>query len=940
MNGQIEGTVTDAAGASIPGGSITITNIETGATRTVASDDGGVYRAPLLPLGTYRVSVEAVNFKRLVREGITLATGQTATIALVLEPGGVAETVTITSDAPIADVAKIDLGRVLNEREVRNLPLVSRNPYNFGLLQANVTGRPNSEFGVPRINANGYARRANYQLDGNNNTQADRAGIRLMPISEVFVSEVQLVTNGFAPEFGNTPGIIFNAVTPAGTNDYRGSISYRFRRPSFSARQFGLPPTSKPATKVDNFTAAIGGPIIRDRWQFYTGFERVQRDLGGEPGRIITVSPANRQALIALGVSPNAFPDVYSIPSKSTFYIARTDVQITDQQRLVGRVNLFRNAIINNNGGGLTTLERTTDFLDASDSVGVQLISTFSPTLLNELRYQYARRNSRNNANENSSTAPAVIISGIASFGEPPDANTILPLETSNQLLDNLTFTRGSHTMKFGAGFNLIDDTRRSGVFAGYTFPNIAAYGAAVSGTNPRGYTRFDETLGEPNIDYSSIFYQFFAQDDWKVTPRLKINYGLRYDLYDVPQADPLSPLELSRNFRVDKSNFAPRLGIVYGLREGRLPTVVRTSAGLYYEAPLLDIYLRALQNNGTRFPNFSLSPGQAGAPAFPNRLSAQPNIKQSIDTVAPDYENLVAFHTNFQIEQALSQNLSVTLGFIHSRGTHLPVYRNINPINPLRTLADGRPVFSTDLNDTSRFLLPNFNRVLIVESVGTSDYTAGTLSLNKRFANGYQLSANYTYSHAIDDAPEQNLVAVVANTTSVFLSDPTNRRRDRGNSLADQRHTFVLSFVGRSTFEIENRFLRRLINDNQIGIITTANSGEIFNITANRDLNNDGVTTGADRPLFIGRNTGRAPNQFNVDLRYSRFVRFSERFNAEIFGEFVNLFNRKSIFQVNGAGIPVNPDGSLIAPLPDFTTRNPVSLDSRQFQLGFKFNF
>jgi hypothetical protein len=132
---------------------------------------------------------------------------------------------------------------------------------------------------------------------------------------------------------------------------------------------------------------------------------------------------------------------------------------------------------------------------------------------------------------------------------------------------------------------------------------------------------------------------------------------------------------------------------------------------------------------------------------------------------------------------------------------------------------------------------------------------------------------------------------------------------------------------------------MERLVNDNQIGIIATANSGEVFNITANRELNNDGITTGSDRPLFIGRNTGRTPDQYNVDMRLSRFVRFNERFNVEVFGEFINLFNRNSIFQVNGV-VPTDANGALTAPLPDFRQRNPVSLDSRQFQLGFKFNF
>ncbi|HNU09666.1 MAG TPA: carboxypeptidase-like regulatory domain-containing protein, partial [Pyrinomonadaceae bacterium] len=171
LNGQIEGTITDPNSAAVPNATVTVLNVGTGTGRTVTTDSNGLYRLPLLPLGTYRVTVEAANFKKFIQEGVTLTTGQTATVNVTLTPGGINETITITSDAPIADPGKIDVGRVMNTREVQNLPLVSRNPYNFALLQANVTGRPNVEFGVPRINANGYTRRTNYQLDGNNNTQ-------------------------------------------------------------------------------------------------------------------------------------------------------------------------------------------------------------------------------------------------------------------------------------------------------------------------------------------------------------------------------------------------------------------------------------------------------------------------------------------------------------------------------------------------------------------------------------------------------------------------------------------------------------------------------------------------------------------------------------------------------------------------------------------------
>ncbi|MEP6923327.1 MAG: carboxypeptidase-like regulatory domain-containing protein, partial [Pyrinomonadaceae bacterium] len=411
LNGQIEGVVTDASGGAVPNVAITIRNIETGAERQVTSDASGVYRAPLLPLGTYRVTAEVSNFKRLVREGITLTTGQTATVDLSLEAGGVSETVTVTSDSPIADAAKIDVGRVMNAREVQNLPLVSRNPYNYALLQANVTGRPNAEFGVPRINANGYTRRTNYQLDGNNNTQADRAGIRLMPISETFISEVQLVTNGFAAEFGNTPGLIFNAVTPSGTNGIHGSASYRFRRTPFSSRPFNISPTAlKPKTNVDDFTFAIGGPIIKDRWHYYGGYEYVKRGLAGEPQRIISITPANQAALIAAGVPASAFPTAIPTAQKVNFYIFRTDVQLNDNNRLSGRFNYFKNLSPDNIAGQLNTLERSIDFNDVSRSVGIQLASNISTDIVNEFRFQYATRDSRNVANANSGMGPSIVI--------------------------------------------------------------------------------------------------------------------------------------------------------------------------------------------------------------------------------------------------------------------------------------------------------------------------------------------------------------------------------------------------------------------------------------------------------------------------------------------------------------------------------------------------
>jgi hypothetical protein len=371
LNGQIEGTVSDQNNAAVPNAVITVTNIETGATRTVTTDESGVYRFPLLPLGTYRITAEAANFKKLVRDGITLATGQTSTVDLSLPAGEVQEVVTVSSDTSVADAGKTDLGRVMNTREVQNLPLIPRNPYNFAFLQANVTGRPGRGFAFPNINANGYLRRVNYLLDGNTNTQGDRGSIRFLLISDTYVSEIQLVTNGFAAEFGNTPGLIMNIVTPSGTNKISGAVSYRFRRPSFYSRPFFFPASEDlPENKTDNFTAAVGAPIIKDRWHFYFGYEYINRDDKATAARLLTIRPSDKAQLITAGLPASIFPPAIPSLEKVGFYIFRTDAQLNNKNRLTVRFNHSDLQSKNFIQGGLNTLERTSTTTSVDYSLG------------------------------------------------------------------------------------------------------------------------------------------------------------------------------------------------------------------------------------------------------------------------------------------------------------------------------------------------------------------------------------------------------------------------------------------------------------------------------------------------------------------------------------------------------------------------------------------
>lgn len=296
----------------------------------------------------------------------------------------------------------------------------------------------------------------------------------------------------------------------------------------------------------------------------------------------------------------------------------------------------------------------------------------------------------------------------------------------------------------------------------------------------------------------------------------------------------------------------------------------------------------------------------------------------------------MYAMHFNFQIEQAITENLSFAVGYVHSGGRNLPVYRNINRINPIRFLSDGRPVFSPTISPTTR-LDTRFNNIFMTESAAVSNYDALVLQLRQRFSKGLQFTLNYTLSKATDDSPDADL-------EGRFLSDPTNRAFDRGFSSSDQRHTFVMSLIYNPRFNFAEKWQRFLFNNNQFGIIANANSGERFNIICNCDLNRDGNFGGEnpDRPVGIKRNAGKTPPLFNLDLRYSRFFKFSEHYRLEIFGEFTNLFNLNRIVQYNNVTVTTNTTtGELIGELPDFKARNQsTAQESRQIQLGFKFIF
>ncbi len=935
VNGTIEGTIHDQSGAALPGVSVTVSNVDTGDTRVFVTNERGGYRAPLLPLGRYRVSAELQGFKKFEQQGLSLSAGQTALVDVTLEVGNLSEVVTVTRESPIAEPGKIDLGRTIGETEIKNLPLVSRNPYNFAFLQANVTGYENNEFGVPRINANGSQMHTNYQIDGNTNTEKDRAGLRMLPVSEVLVREVKVITNGFAPEFGQTTGMVYNAITPSGTNVVHGSASYRFKRNSMSAKPFFLASTArKPDTKADDVTATVGGPIKKDKWHYFGAYEYVDRSLV-TGGQVITVAAADAQAL---GISLPA-SGVIPAHQKVNFGFGKTDYQLSAGSLLSVRYFGFKNYSPSNIGGGLTTTDRATDFTDRMDSTSAQVVSTIGRAMLNEARVQYARRHQFRTQGI-SVDGPAITVAGRAQFGGARigDGNSVgFDFHQGiTQVIDNVSLIRGAHAYKAGIDAQWIGDKRVRGELFLYNFASIADYQAAKSGANPRAYSNFQQLAGDVTASYDSAFYGFFVQDDWQVTPRVKLLYGLRYDVFDVPSARPFGPNVYSQDFTVDKNNVGPRAGVAWSVDQ-QARTVVRASVGLMYEPPLLDFYDNAILNNGDpkSYNVGPVLPAAVGAPAFPASLAAPPPgfvlPKQSINAVDPAFRTQSAWLSNVQVERALGNDLAVTLGYVNAIGRNLPVLIDVNLVASGQTLSDGRPIFSSARVD------PTFDRINVFKSIAESTYNAFTATVSKRMTHGWMTQATYTLARGEDNAPLTGTYVVGSGDDRV--SDPTNLDREKGLTPFNQTHTLSVSAV--LAPQVSGSGVgAMLMNNNQLGIILQANSGLPFNIRSNVDLNQDGVTN--DRPAGIDRNAGRLGRVVNLDLRYSRFIPIST-WKGELFFEAKNLFNTQNIAGVNRV-VPTNaagvPAAALAFDAADYPTAGKSGYDQRIMQLGVKFAF
>jgi len=898
----LTGRVVDANEEAVEGALITAVNQETLYRQATKTDVSGRFRFPSLAVGHYEISVEANGFTTM-RRRINLTIGQVLDLSYRISIASLDEHVEITADTPLVETARTQVAETIQPREIDNLPLNGRNYLDLALLVP----------GTSRTNTNSNQRFAetsavpgqglsiagqrnlnnSFVVDGlsANDDAADLTGSYY---SQEVIREFQVITSGGIAEFGRASSGVVNILTQSGTNAWHGRAYGFFRNQRFDARN----PVAreKDSLTQGQYGLSIGGPIRRERSFIFANFEQTRRN----DSTVITIDPLQLSTInsrLDLVNYPGPRLETGLVPGgydASTFFI-RLDHKISYRNQLSARLNLYKITARNSrNVGGLNAVSRGTALDNFDQSASLNDVITLGTNILNEARFQFTR--SRLDAPVNDSIGPAVNISGIAGFGTA----TVSPLARDIDLyeaVNNISIQHGSHATKGGVDFlyNRVNIIFPGAVQGVYTFSTLNNF---LSGN----YTTFQQAFGSANQFQSNPNLGMFVQDEWRPLNNLTLNLGIRYDLQLLP--DPV---------QTDTNNLAPRLGIAFA--PGDHKTAIRASFGFFFDRVPLRATSNALQRDGSKYLVVQFSPTQPGAPVFPNVLAAQPTtlpVRPNVTRIDPQIENSYSEQASVQIERELPGDSSFSIGLIHLRGRHIILSRNVNvPRFPASAGVPnlGRPD-------------PNWGNISRYEGAGNSTYDGMVLSFNKRAGQWASVRASYTFSKAIDDAG------------NFFFSTPQNNfdiRDDRGLSDNDQRHRLVVSGSFEAPQLTDKRSSYRLLNGFQLHYIFTYASRLPFNVLTGNDRNFDSNSN--DRPLGVGRNTGRGFDFASFDLRLSRRFRLNERVGLEILAEGFNLLNRANL------GIPNNTFGAGAVPLPNYRQPN-AAFDSRQFQFGLKVNF
>jgi hypothetical protein len=910
----IGGRVTDPSGAVVAGAEVVIRHTQTNASATAATDGNGRFRFPNLKVGRYEVRIRQQGFRQWNRS-LTLSVGAAFDLQVRLDVEDLEASVTVSAEATVLEAARSQIAGTISELEVQRLPLNGRNFLDLALLVPGVspTNVASTQLfpetsAVPGVGLSIGSQRNlsnNFIVDGLS-ANDDAAGLSGMTYGVDAVEQFQVVTSGGQAELGRALGGYINVVTRSGTNEVQGNAYDYIRDDRLNAAN-PLSRTKLPMRQWQ-YGGSLGGPVVKNRTFYFTNAEQRRLDQSG----LTTVSSDNAHTintyLSRIGYQgPPVVTGVYSNPVRSSNLLAKLDHQLAARGQLGIRYSLYKVDSDNSRGaGGLNAPCESAGLANIDQSVAFSHTVSLSSRTVVDTRAQLAHGDLK--APPSDPLGPAVSISGVAVFGTSSGAPT-RRVNTMYQAVSNVSHQTGLHAFKVGADMLVNDDriTYPRAVRGSYTFGSLANF---LNGTyNNAGFT---QTFGEAEIAQANPNLGVYVQDEWKVRARATLNLGVRYDL------------QFLDTIHTDTNNLSPRAGLAWSpFSAGR--TVVRASAGLFYDRVPLRAVANALLSAGNttdlarlRQIAVTLSPGQAGAPAFPGILSdVIPSITLvNLTTMDRDIENAHSRQAGVEIEQQLGERATIAVGYQYLRGLDLiaSINQNVPSCIPTGTNNGCRP-------------FPLFANNNQYSSAGASTYHGVHLSLAQRPARWGHYRVSYTWSKSMNDVGEFFFSAPI---------DPFDLSKDWGRSDDDQRHRLVINGSLQSSPKPVASAWARLTHGFQLSGMMQAYSALPFNITS-------GATTMQGTPgrpvvngAFIDRNAGVGSAFFNVSARLSRRFRIAGRVELEALGEAFNATNHRNVVSRNtsfGPGTyPTNPS-------PTFGQITAVG-EPRSFQFGARLKF
>lgn len=964
-NASLAGRITDPANALIVDARVVAISAGTNIRYEVTTNDSGEYHLASLPPNSYHLEIEKPGFKKLVKPNVVLHVQDALRIDFQMTLGDVSETVTVESGAPLVNTESATVSTVINRTFVENVPLNGRSFQTLIQLTPGVVVTPSTFNDQGQFSVNGQRADANYfTVDGVSANFGVTGFIAMMQsasgalpalsasggtnslVSVDAMQEFRIQTSSFAPEFGRTPGGQISIATRSGTNAFHGTLFEYFRNDKLDARDWfvnfnGL---AKPAERLNDFGGVLGGPFVKDNTFFFVSYEGQRLRQPSSLQTVVPNSQSRQQAPAAIHPYLNAFPVAngpglaaglaqfnasFSNPSSLDAYSIRIDHSLQPRLNVFGRYN-YSPSDMDQRGPFFTSgrVLSTTNSMSSSVHTGtVGLTQMIRPEISNEVRVNYS--NHRIGIDfvmddfggavplSDSIMFPAGITSANSNFlfivlgvGQYVQGKQGTTEQRQVNLIDNLSVTKGNHQLKFGVDYRWLAPFSSPAAYRQFAaFSGVSSTpGGALSGTALLAQSSSFQTNALLSQNFS-----LFGQDTWKITPRLTITYGLRWDINPALKGknrenDPFTVIGLNNPatmtlaprgtplYETTYGNIAPRVGLAYQFGGiGDWGAVLRAGFGVFYDlgqgslGGVSSFFPYIVDKNFSSSP-FPLSPQDAAPPALTTNLPAATML-----IADPNLKLPRTYQWNVALEQSIGNNQSISATYVGAIGRQLLRVTNLFNVNP------------------------NFEFIALTDNSATSDYNALQIKFQRRLSRGLQALGSYSWSHSIDVA-STDAIATNINTPGQIA----DANVDRGNSNFDIRHavtagvTYELPAVG------SQKAVRAMLSGWSIDSFFFARSAPPVNIVggsffaagtqlAPRPNINAGVpleihgsqfpggkifnraafsTAPAGTQGNFGRNVLRGFGAWQADVGLQRQFHLTERLGLRFRAEFFNIFN------------------------------------------------